>query len=81
MKNKDKLIQCFIEALNIEKGLITESLKYQSIPQWDSIAHMSLVAKIENYFDIMLDTEEILDMSSVTQIKLILGKHKINFDD
>ena len=79
MDNNEKLILSFTNALKIGEHLIIDSLKYQSIPQWDSIAHMALVAEIENEFDIMLDTEEILDMSSVYEIKKILGNHDINF--
>ena len=79
MKNYEKLINCFTEALKISKELVNDNLKYQSIPQWDSIAHMALVAQVENQFEIMLDTEEILDMSSVYEIKKILIKHDIEF--
>ena len=79
MNNDEKLISCFTNALKIQKDLVIDSLKYQSIPQWDSIAHMALVAEIENLFDVMLDTEEILDMSSVSEVKKILGNHEINF--
>ena len=79
MNNVQKLIDCFTNALKIQKDLVIDSLKYQSIPQWDSIAHMALIAEIENQFDIMLDTEEILDMSSVSEVKKILGNHEIDF--
>ena len=79
MNNNNKLINCFIESLKIKEDVIDDDLKYQSIPQWDSIAHMALVAQIENQFEIMLDTEEILDMSSVREIKNILAKHNIKF--
>ena len=80
MTNNDKLKLSFVESLGIKEIQFNESLKYQEIPQWDSIAHMALVAKIENEFDIMLDTEEILDMSSVIEIKKILGNHQISFE-
>ncbi len=79
MKNYEKLINCFTESLKISEDLVNDNLKYQSIPQWDSIAHMALVAQVESQFDIMLDTEEILDMSSVSEIKKILTTHDIKF--
>tara|TARA_B100001093_G_C26320395_1_gene797430 strand:+ start:237 stop:476 length:240 start_codon:yes stop_codon:yes gene_type:complete len=79
MTNNEKLITCFEDALNINRDIVIDSLKYQGIPQWDSIAHMSLVAKIEDQFEIMLETEEILDMSSVLQIKKILKKYDLKF--
>tara|TARA_Y100001968_G_scaffold296094_1_gene304034 strand:- start:22476 stop:22715 length:240 start_codon:yes stop_codon:yes gene_type:complete len=79
MTNNEKLVICFMESLNINKEIIVDSLEYQGITQWDSMAHMMLVAEIETKFDIMLDTEEILAMSSVEEIKKILGSHDITF--
>jgi acyl carrier protein len=40
---------------------------------------MSLVALIESEFDIMLDTNDIIDMSSVGKAKSILGKYGVTF--
>jgi len=78
MNNNQKLINAFQEALNIEKALITDSLTYNSIPQWDSVAHMSLIATIEETFDIMLDTDDIIDMSSVAKAKEIIAKYGVS---
>ncbi len=55
------------------------SLQYNSIVEWDSVAHMALVAEIERVFDIMLDTDDIIDMSSVAKVKEILGKYDVKF--
>lgn len=79
MSNTEKLNGIFIEELEIEASLIEDGLKYASIPEWDSIAHMSLVASIEEAFDIMLDTTDIIDMSSIGAIKTILGKYDVKF--
>ena len=43
MNNKDVLKKLFIESLSIEKKDFSENLEYNSIPQWDSIGHMTLV--------------------------------------
>ena len=43
MSNKEKYIQAFVEALEIKEDQ-AEGLEYQSIPQWDSVGHMGLVA-------------------------------------
>jgi acyl carrier protein len=79
MSNSEKLVAIFVEELEIEASIVTDDLKYASIPQWDSIAHMSLIAAIEEAFDIMLDTNDIVDMSSVGVAKTILGKHNVDF--
>ena len=54
---------------------MTDELTYNTIPQWDSTAHMVLIAELENVFDVMLDTDDIIDLSSVAQAKIILQKY------
>jgi|TARA_B100001063_G_scaffold160077_1_gene149485 acyl carrier protein len=75
VENKEKLIKAFTESLGIEPQLVTDELTYNTIPQWDSTAHMVLIAELENVFDVMLDTDDIIDLSSVAQAKIILQKY------
>jgi len=56
------------------------ALAYQKHPSWDSVAHMRLVAAIETAFDIMLETDEILEMSTFDKAKEILAAHAIVLD-
>tara|TARA_Y100001935_G_scaffold253252_1_gene259042 strand:+ start:2128 stop:2367 length:240 start_codon:yes stop_codon:yes gene_type:complete len=79
MNNKDVLKKLFIESLSIEKKDFTESLEYNSIPQWDSIGHMTLVAAIEEKFNITIDTDDIVDFSSFKKGVEILKKYEITF--
>ncbi len=76
MTNKEKYIGAFVEALEIEESQV-EGLKYQEIPAWDSVGHMSLVACIEDAFDIMMDTDDIIDFSSYEKGIEILKKYDI----
>ncbi|MEJ9151447.1 acyl carrier protein [Bacillus smithii] len=77
--NEQKLKSIFSEVLGIDKESVTDELTYNSIPEWDSVAHMALVAEIDDQFDIMLDTEDVLDMSSFAKAKEILKKYGIEF--
>ena len=61
---EDKLKKAFSVALNIPADKVTFDLKYQSIPQWDSISHMVLVSEVERAFNISLGIEDVLDMVS-----------------
>lgn len=79
MNNKEKLINSFISALGVEESVIVDSLEYNTIPQWDSVAHMALIAALEEVFDIMMDTDDIIDMSSVAKSKEIISKYNIVF--
>ena len=77
--NEQKLKDAFVEALGIDESQVTDELTYNSIPEWDSIAHMALVAEIDDVFDTMLDTDDVLDMSSFAKAKEILAKYDVAF--
>lgn len=78
MDNKIKFIRVFAEAIGIDESAIVNGLQYNSIPEWDSIAHMTLIAALEGEFDIMLDTDDIIDMRSVEKAKEILAKYDVH---
>jgi len=71
------LVECFVEALGVDEKIVVDDLEYNSIAQWDSVAHMTLIAALEERFDIMLDTDDIIDMSSVAKAKVILKKYEV----
>jgi acyl carrier protein len=77
--NQQKLITAFVEALAIDAAQVVDELKYRAIPQWDSVAHMALIASIENQFDVLIDTDDVIDLSSVAKAKEILIKHGVTF--
>lgn len=76
MSNLEKYNAAFCETLNVEESQLAE-LKYQSIPAWDSVGHMSLVAAIEDAFDIMMEMDDIIDLSSYEKGKEILKKYNV----
>jgi acyl carrier protein len=57
-----------------------ETLKYQDIPAWDSVGHMGLVAALEDEFEIEMEIDDIIDMSSFDKGKEILAKYGVIFD-
>ncbi|MEU6205466.1 acyl carrier protein [Micromonospora musae] len=71
----------FRAALELPEDAEVEGLEYRGIEQWDSLAHMSLVAAIEDEFGVMLDTEEVIDLSSFDRARQILEKHGIVLTD
>lgn len=77
--NEQKLRKIFAETLGIDESQVTDELTYNSIPEWDSVAHMALVAEIDDQFDTMLDTDDVLDMSSFAKAKEILAKYGVGF--
>ena len=77
MTNFEKYKNCFAEALEIDESLIKDELAFDSIPEWDSVGHMRLMATLEDTFDIMFETEDIMDFASFKVGKDILKKYDV----
>ena len=77
MSNLEKYRNAFVEGLDVEEDKITDSLEYEGIPEWDSVGHMSLVAFIEEAFDIMMETEDIIDFNSFQKGIELLKKYDV----
>ncbi len=71
----DRVIEAFVRVLGLAPERVTDDLRYGSIPEWDSIAHMSVVAALEEAFGVMIDMDDVIDMSSVGKAREILAKH------
>lgn len=78
MTNLEKYNDAFITTFGISEAEL-EGLKYQGIPGWDSVGHMQLIATLEDAFDIMFDTDDIIDFNSFKKGIEILTKYKIEF--
>lgn len=79
MNATDTLVKAFAESLEIPLAQVQDDLSYNTIEQWDSTAHMILIAELENQFSIMLDTDDIIDLSSVGKAKEIISKYGVTF--
>lgn len=77
MKSKEKYKEIFIKSLSIDKKKFNENIKYNEIPEWDSIGHMTLMSSLEDGFDITLETDDIIDFSSFKKGIQILKKYKV----
>jgi acyl carrier protein len=72
---EDRVKTQFVECFGIEADMVVDSFEYGSIPQWDSVAHMSLIVCLEDEFDIMIDIDDVIDMSTFKKAKEIVGKY------
>lgn len=79
MTNLEKFNKAFCDSFEITEDKLI-GLKYQQIELWDSVGHMTLVANLEDSFDIMMETDDIIDLSSYEKGKEILSeKYNITF--
>ena len=79
MSNREKYKKIFIDSLSIDSSKFKEDIKYNEIPEWDSIGHMTLMSGLEEGFNISIETDDIVDFSSFKKGMEILEKYKIKF--
>ena len=77
MSNINKYKEIFIKSLSIDNKKFNENIKYNEIPEWDSIGHMTLMSGLEEGFGITMETDDIVDFSSFKKGIEILKKYKI----
>ena len=79
MNNKQKYDQVFMESFSIDESVLDDKLEYNSIPEWDSVGHMSLIAELEEVFDIMMEMDDIIDFSSYKKGFELVAKYGVDF--
>ena len=79
MTTIEKYNQAFVETLELTEDKLP-TLKYHDVEAWDSVGHMTLMAALEDAFDIMFDTEDALGLTSYEGGKeLLKTKYDIAF--
>ena len=73
MNNLEKYNKAFMETFEIKEEDLA-GLRYQDVEAWDSVGHMGLIAALEEAFDIMMDTDDIIDFNSYEKGKELLSK-------
>ncbi len=76
MNNLEKYVQAFATALEVTPEEVP-ALVYGQSAAWDSVGHMTLVAALEDAFDIMLEMDDIIDLSSFDKGREILAKYDV----
>ena len=75
MNNLEKYQGVFMNVFNVTVNDLNEIFTFKDVMEWDSITHMSLIADLEDCFDVMFETEEILNFGSyLNGIKILESK-------
>ena len=78
MSTIEQYNRSFIETFSVQVDMLHD-LKYQDVPDWDSVGHMSLMSILEAEFEIEMDIDDIIDFSSYETGKTILRKYGVDF--
>jgi len=72
---EERVFAVFKEHLKLPDDANRAQLVYNETKHWDSIGHMTIIAGLEEVFDCMMDTDDILDMSSFGKAVEIMEKY------
>ena len=78
MSIKKKYQDIFCKSLSLDNSKFNENIKYNEVPEWDSIGHMTLISALEEGYKINFETDDIVDFSSFKKGMEILKKYNVN---
>jgi acyl carrier protein len=74
--NTEKYDDIFITTFMVDHSDLAD-LKYQDVVAWDSVGHMSMVAELEEVFDIEMDIDDIVDLTDYQVGKITISKYGV----
>lgn len=74
MTNLEKYNKVFMDVLGVDESVLNEKFTFKDVPQWDSVAHLSLISELEDAFDVMFESDDILHYGSYENGKQILSR-------
>ena len=77
MPTDPRLSEAFRTALELSPETDVETLAYGEHPHWDSVGHMALVAEIEDTYGVMLETDDVLGLSTYAKAVELLQRLEV----
>lgn len=79
MSNLEKYNDVFCRILSVNADSLNDNFTFKTVPQWDSVAHLSLISELEEVFDVFFESEDILHYGSYENGKKILARYGVEF--
>lgn len=75
-----QLCHFIAEVLGVPHSEVGPDTGPGTITKWDSLAHIQLVAAIEETYEVQLSMDEIINMLSVNEIVTLLAEKGVSLD-
>ena len=77
MTNLEKFNQAFVEVFGVDESALTADFSKENVDSWDSVHQLNIIAILEETFDIMMDPEDIMELTSYEKGMAILAKYDV----
>ena len=81
MNNAETYKTIFKNVFNVNESSLNDDFTFQGREEWDSLVHLTLISELENAFDVMFETEDILHFGGYENGKKILAKYGVDFHE
>ena len=75
---EEQLKITFANALDVQSDEIGDSTSPETMPDWDSLAHLNLVTDLEKKFNIQFTMDEVMEMNTFSKVKQVVARHLEN---
>ena len=79
MENLERYNNAFVQVFGAKAEELNDNYGKETVDEWDSVHQLSLIAILEESFDIMFDPEDIMEMISYAKGKDLLKKYEVEF--
>ena len=77
MEDLEKYNNAFVQVFGAKEEELNDNYGKETVTEWDSVHLLSLIAELEEAFDILFDPEDIMEMTSYAKGKELLSKYDI----
>ena len=64
----DKFIDLFKETLEITDDSVQLNTEFRKLPQWDSLAFLSVIAMIDEEYDVVIEGNDFIKLITVADV-------------
>lgn len=79
MSNKEKYQNIFVNIFNVDAKDLNDTFNFKDVEKWDSLTHLTLISELEDAFDIMFETDDILHFGGYVNGMKTLARYGVEF--
>lgn len=81
MKNIEKYNSVFSSVFDLDGERFDDNFNFKDVDSWDSFTHLTLISELEETFDVMFESDDILHFGGYKNGIKILEKYGVDFGD
>ena len=77
MNNLEKIQEVFQKVFSVDTAKLNNDFTSETVENWDSVTQLNLVTAMEEAFDLMLDVDDVYELTSFAKSIEILKKYGV----